>query len=237
MSLAEELKARAEKYLYNVEEALKSVDVDRLRSAMKGLNLAALLDAVKRYLEDARYYYNKGDYLTAVAAVSYAEGLLDSLRYLGVAEVKWPERYKEPVVLVGGTFDILHPGHVWFLKEASKYGRLHVVVARDSTVVRVKGRAPLLDEESRLTVVSSIKYVYRAMLGDERDILKTVEAVRPDIIVLGPDQPFSEDYLRRELARRMGEAPEIVRLRRKLSFSRGLVSTSDLVRVICSSRC
>jgi FAD synthetase len=86
---------------------------------------------------------------------------------------------------VGGTFDILHPGHIFLLKEASKHGDVIVVVARDSTVKRIKGREPIFNEEHRLMMVSSIKYVKKAILGKEStDILEIVEELKPDVIVV-----------------------------------------------------
>lgn len=54
-----------------------------------------VVEEARRYLSDSRYYLGREAYLTALAAVSYAEGLLDSLRLLGLAEFEWPEEVEE----------------------------------------------------------------------------------------------------------------------------------------------
>ncbi len=116
------------------------------------------------------------------------------------------------VVLAGGTFDIIHPGHVYTLESAASLGDvLVVVVARDSTVERNKGRPPLHGEDLRLKLVSALKPVDVAILGSTRDIMDTVELVRPDVIALGYDQLHSEEALEAEGAAR-GLRFEVVRL-------------------------
>ena len=223
---------RVKKYLSGVREALRSLDG-------LGQEYSSLVDAAKRYAEDAEYYLGAGDCLTALAAVSYAEGLLDSLKYLGVVEARWRSVASdvERKVFVGGTFDILHPGHVDLLRFASSFGLVHVVVARDATVERLKGRKPLLNEAARLEVISSVRYVYKAILGDPEDPLASVGRVRPDVIVLGPDQPHEPDVLTRTVKSRFGFEPKVVRYPEKRAFGSGLRSTSDIIRVVCETRC
>ena len=117
------------------------------------------------------------------------------------------------VVLAGGVFDILHVGHLATLEAAKELGDvLVVVVARDETVKRLKGREPLNREEDRLKLVSALKPVDKAILGDPEDFLKVVELVRPDVIALGYDQKHDEGELRRGLAER-GLRAEVVRLK------------------------
>ncbi len=225
---------RARRYISNIREALRSIDFSDLSRRYPNLNIMGLYDAIIRYLGDAEYYAGKGDYETAIAAASYAEGLLDSLKYLGLSEPRWPEASSEEVrVFVGGTFDLIHPGHVELLKYASSFGKLYVAVARDVNVVRVKGREPVLDELSRLKIISSIRYVYEAFLGDERDLFKSVERVKPHIIVLGPDQPFNEEEIADEVERRLGYRPKVVRFEEKIAFSGGLRGSSDIMKVLC----
>ena len=114
-------------------------------------------------------------------------------------------------VMASGVFDILHPGHVLFLREAKKLGdELIVVVARDSTAERLKHR-PIMREDVRRFLVESLKPVDRAILGHEDDMYKTVEEIKPDIIVLGYDQKFDEREIEEE-CRRRGLNVKIVRL-------------------------
>lgn len=185
------------------------------------------------YLNDSKYYFSKGDYFTALSCIAYAEGLLDSLRILGHLDFKWskPQVLK---VMVGGTFDILHVGHVHYLREASKHGLVYAVVARDSTVRRIKGRDPINNELMRLELVNSLKYVYNAMLGDELDIFKSVDRIGPDLIVLGPDQPIDEDKLREYLDNK-GFKTRVLRLSEK--YLGDLASTSKIINRIIDLYC
>ncbi len=104
-----------------------------------------------------------------------------------------------------GTFDIIHPGHGYYLEESKKLGgegaKLIVVIARDATV-RSKKRCPVVNEKQRLEVVKMMKPVDEAYLGSTTDMFKIVEKIKPDIISIGPDQSFDLDRLREELEKR-----------------------------------
>lgn len=225
---------RVKRYIRNAREALRSVE--SLKGIAPSINVAALADAANRYIEDAEYYLSRGDLVTALASASYAEGLLDALKYLGIMEPSWPQGGPRRVFLAG-TFDIIHPGHISLLEFASSLGDVYLTVARDVNVERIKGKRPVLDELSRLRVVSSIKYVSRASLGSEKDIFDSVEEIAPHIIVLGPDQPQREDEIAKEAQRRLGYIPEVIRYEEKREFSPGMRGSRDIVRAICSSHC
>lgn len=97
------------------------------------------------------------------------------------------------VVLASGVFDLLHLGHVRFLEEAKKTGgknaKLLVIIARDSTVQKMKGRKPIMPEDQRLALVKSLRIVDEATLGfEDFDIGDIIERIKPDIIALGYDQ-------------------------------------------------
>lgn len=114
-------------------------------------------------------------------------------------------------VMATGVFDLLHPGHVYFLSQAKKLGdELVVVVARDQTARRLK-HEPYVPEMIRREMVESLKPVDRAILGSPTDIYQTVVEIRPDIIVLGHDQVFNEAEVERECARR-GVPAKVVRV-------------------------
>jgi len=106
------------------------------------------------------------------------------------------------VVMATGTFDIIHPGHGYYLEESKKMGgedaHLVVVVARDSTVLSRK-RLPVVDEKQRLEVVQMLKPVDEAYLGDEKDMFKVVKKINPDIITIGPDQKHEVETLKNQL--------------------------------------
>ena len=100
---------------------------------------------------------------------------------------------KKKVVLASGVFDLLHLGHVKFLEEAKKAGgenaELVVIVARDTTVEKTKGKKPIMSEYQRRALVESLKVVDKALLGFENlDIGEVIAEVKPDVIALGYDQ-------------------------------------------------
>ena len=101
-----------------------------------------------------------------------------------------------------GTFDLLHLGHIYYLKEAKKLGdKLAVVVATDSTVRRLK-HEPINPEKIRLELIKELKIVNEAHLGHEEDMYEIVEEIRPDIIALGFDQIHDEEKIKAELKKR-----------------------------------
>ena len=119
---------------------------------------------------------------------------------------------KRPVtVLATGVFDILHPGHLYYLTEARKLGdRLVVVVARDETAMKFK-RRPVVPEHLRLEMVQCLKPVDEAVLGDRDDLYRVVETIRPDVIAIGHDQRHDPEKIRADLEKR-GLRTEVVRL-------------------------
>jgi len=100
------------------------------------------------------------------------------------------------VVLAGGVFDIIHPGHIHTLNAAKALGDvLVVVVATDNTSEKMKKRRPLHTQEQRQELVNSLSMVDLCLVGQEDDIFKTVNRVRPQIIALGYDQIHQEKFI------------------------------------------
>ena len=88
-----------------------------------------------------------------------------------------------------GTFDILHPGHLDYFRQAKEHGDyLVVVVARDSSVIEEKDKPPMFGEPQRLEHVKEQPIVDKAVLGNEGNKLRIVEEEKPDVICLGYDQ-------------------------------------------------
>lgn len=113
-------------------------------------------------------------------------------------------------IVATGTFDILHPGHCYYLCESKKLGdELWVIVARDANV-KHKPR-PIIPEEQRLAMVAALKPVDHAILGDKTDMFRPIEEIRPDVITIGFNQYFDEAKLRGQLQER-GLSPEVVRI-------------------------
>ena len=108
---------------------------------------------------------------------------------------------KQRVVLASGVFDLLHLGHVRFLEEAKRAGgpnaKLVVIVAKDSTVEKTKGKKPIMSEDQRRALVESLKVVDEAVLGYEGlDIGEVIEKIKPDVIALGYDQAEMEQEVK-----------------------------------------
>ena len=91
-------------------------------------------------------------------------------------------------ILTFGTFDDFHPGHHSYLSQAEARGDLFVVVARDSNVLKIKGRAPLQDENLRMQTVQEAFPTATVLLGDQDNFLKRITEIQPDLILLGYDQ-------------------------------------------------
>lgn len=103
-------------------------------------------------------------------------------------------------ILAAGCFDLLHYGHLRYLEEAKRLGgegaELIVVVARDSTIIKRKGRPPVMCEEHRKELVEALKPVDRAVLGGaDLDTARVIREVKPDIIALGYDQEDLETLI------------------------------------------
>jgi len=121
---------------------------------------------------------------------------------------------EKKLVMVFGTFDHLHPGHRYFLREAKRHGDfLIVVVARDKTVKQLKGKYPDQKEKTRLNVVKNLENIDEAILGNKGgDKFEVIRKIRPATICLGYDQHYFADELEKEL-NRMGLESEVVRLK------------------------
>jgi FAD synthetase len=135
-------------------------------------------------------------------------------------------------VIATGTFEIIHPGHLRFLKEAKALGDELIVIVARAKNVKHKPK-PVIPEEQRRKVVESIKYVDRAILGDESDIFKPIMDIKPDIIVLGYDQHFSEEWLEKELRKRNLNA-KIVRIKAREECE--FCSSARIIKALAKSK-
>jgi len=142
-------------------------------------------------------------------------------------------------VLASGVFDLVHLGHVLFLQDAKKAGgrgaELLVVVARDSTVKRLKGSLPILPEASRRGLVEALKPVDKSVLGSERfDVSGIIKQHKPDVITLGHDQDSIAEVVERYI--KMEKLPiKVVRIRK---FGKEELNSSTKIkrRIVHSTR-
>jgi len=117
------------------------------------------------------------------------------------------------IVLAGGVFDIIHPGHIHTLKAAKALGdALVVAIATDKTAQKMKKRIPLHNQELRRELVDCLSMVDVSIVGHEKDIFETVNLVKPEIIALGYDQIHQEKFIS-DGCKRIKLDVKIVRLR------------------------
>lgn len=93
-------------------------------------------------------------------------------------------------VFVSGCYDLLHSGHVEFFRQAAEYGDLYVGIGSDKTIEGYKRHKTIYSEQERLFMVKSIRYVKDAFINagsGVMDFVPTVEALRPDILVVNSD--------------------------------------------------
>jgi cytidyltransferase-like protein len=121
----------------------------------------------------------------------------------GRVEVTPAGRRRLKVVMMGGAFEIIHPGHVQALSEARRLGNtLVVVVATDGSVEKNKGRPPVTSQALRVGLVSSVRQVDLALPGNKGSIYDILLRIRPDVVALGYDQRHNGDEIAQEAARR-----------------------------------
>src|SRR5215210_5054532 len=133
------------------------------------------------------------------------------------------------VVLVGGVFDLIHPGHIHTLKAAKSQGDvLVVVIARTSTAKKIRGERKIYhDEFLRHELVSSLHFVDLAIIGKEGTLYDTVEFVKPDIIALGYDQSHTEKDVAENCAKRKLNV-RVIRLNTPLPITKSSTIKDDL---------
>ena len=84
--LSEDPAERARKYITNLEGTLQQFTLVKADTALKQENITMVADTIRRYLQDSRYHLENNKPATALASIAYAEGLLDALLFLDLAE-------------------------------------------------------------------------------------------------------------------------------------------------------
>lgn len=136
-------------------------------------------------------------------------------------------------VLATGTFDILHPGHLHYLRESALEGdELVVILARESVISHK--RPPILPVEQRRAMVAALDPVDEAVVGSEESIFEPLYEIEPDVVTLGHDQNYAVEDLEDELRERGFDA-EVVRVDARAEDDM-VVSTSAIVERILERR-
>ena len=135
-------------------------------------------------------------YLTSFCIMSFLDfPLPDAKNSINISWDSRPDTQLDQVMCFG-TFDIFHPGHVFYLSEAEKYGkRMTVVIARDHRVSSGKWRDPIHNETERQRNVQKSFPEATVMLGNETDIFAPIREMKPDILAFGYDQKVPEDTI------------------------------------------
>tara|TARA_B100000519_G_C14242344_1_gene437965 strand:- start:744 stop:1193 length:450 start_codon:yes stop_codon:yes gene_type:complete len=94
-----------------------------------------------------------------------------------------------PIAFTNGCFDLFHYGHLFSLKESSKFGQsLVVAVNSDLSAAELKGSdRPIIQDSYRLEIIKSIRYVDYAFLFDEITVDRYVKEINPDFYVKGSE--------------------------------------------------
>jgi FAD synthetase len=114
-------------------------------------------------------------------------------------------------VMAFGTFDVLHPGHLSYLRQSKAWGDyLVVVVSTDAHAFKVKGKKPVFCQDSRAQLVRSLRFVDEVALGLEGNYFDIVSEFKPNVVSLGYDHEQNEHELEIEL-KKIGVNSRIVR--------------------------
>lgn len=94
-------------------------------------------------------------------------------------------------VFVSGSFDMLHSGHIKFLKEASLFGQLYVGIGSDGSIEKYKRKKPICPAAERLFMLRSIKYVHEVFVNSGEgplDFKEDIIRLKPDMLIVNEDQ-------------------------------------------------
>ena len=95
-------------------------------------------------------------------------------------------------VLVAGIFDIFHMGHLYFFKQAKKFGNELIVIIASDEIAKQNGKRPVHNQNERAEIVKNLKIVNKVVFGDKKDIIKTIKKIKPNILCIGYDQKLPE---------------------------------------------
>ena len=98
-------------------------------------------------------------------------------------------------VLVSGCFDMMHSGHIAFLKTAADFGQVYACIGSDETVFSLKGRYPIINQSERAFCLSALDSVFEARVSrgsGHLDFLPELLEIKPDIFVVNADGDSAE---------------------------------------------
>jgi rfaE bifunctional protein nucleotidyltransferase chain/domain len=95
------------------------------------------------------------------------------------------------IVFTNGCFDLLHVGHIRYLRSAKKLGDILVIgLNTDRSVKMIKGdKRPVLSEQERAEILAALEFVDYVVLFDETDPFQLIQILKPHVLVKGADWP------------------------------------------------
>jgi FAD synthetase len=146
-----------------------------------------------------------------------------------------PEDEAATVAIAQGTFELLHPGHLHYLREAAaRADHVVVIVARTDNVTHK--RPPVVPGRQRRDMVAAVDAVDCAVLGHPDDIFVPVERIDPDVICLGHDQHHDAAAIESALRDRGIDCAIERFTARDPAYEGELCSTGDIVDQLLSQR-
>ena len=141
------------------------------------------------------------------------------------------KKSNKKIVFTNGCFDIIHAGHIEYLREAKKLGDILILgLNSDSSVQKLKGRnRPINDENARAIVLSEFKSVDYIVIFQEDTPYDLIEIVKPDVLVKGGDWKETE-IVGADIVKKYGG------IVKSLEFKEGF-STTKIIEKIKKSEC
>jgi len=107
------------------------------------------------------------------------------------------------IVFTNGCFDILHPGHIHLLRKARSFGDILIIgLNSDSSISKIKPKRPIMPQGARIEVLSEIGLVDYIIVFEEKDPLRVIKEIKPDVLVKGGDWKIA-DVVGREFAKKV----------------------------------
>jgi len=158
-------------------------------------------------------------------------GQVVSLKKLKELREKWKKQGKK-LVFTNGCFDLLHLGHIRYLKKAKSLGDFLVVgLNSDRSVKKIKGeKRPILPEKERAEILSSLWFVDYVVLFDEETPERLLRELEPDVLVKGADWKLKE-IVGAELVRSRGGMVRRIPLYKNRSTTSVI---DEIIRRYCS---
>jgi FAD synthetase len=129
------------------------------------------------------------------------------------------KKYKQIKIMIFGTFDGLHKGHLNFFSQAKSLTKkltqtsyLIVGIARDVNVLKIKGKLPRLNEKKRMLLLKKCKLIDKVVLSGIKNHIPHILKEKPDIIALGYDQKAYVKNLKKDL-KAEGLSVKVLRLK------------------------